>query len=81
MRLSKTRAVALIVAIPSLTALSSAQAASECPSRGTLSDWGVNSTGYLSIASGGTSLFPVRMEGEVSSSSISQNSTWDLETA
>ena len=72
MRLSRNLAVALIVAIASFTALSSAQAASECPSRGTLSDWGVNSTGYFSIASGGICLFPIRMEGEVRSSSISQ---------
>lgn len=69
---SKVFALALIVAAPSLMSLSSAQAASECPATGTLSDWGVNSTGYFSIASGGTCLFPVRMQGTVSNSGIAQ---------
>jgi hypothetical protein len=72
MRLSKVFAFALIVVAPSLVCLSSAQAASECPATGTLSDWGVNSTGYFSVASGGTCLFPIRMQGAVSSSSVSQ---------
>lgn len=71
-----SKAVALafivIVAAPNLVSLSSAQAASECPASGTLSDWGVNSTGYFNVASGGTCLFPIRMQGTVSSSSVSQ---------
>jgi len=72
MRLSKILALALIVVAPSLVSLPSAQAASECPATGTLSGWGVNSTGYFSVASGGTCLFPIRMQGAASSSSISQ---------
>lgn len=63
---------AFVVAALSSVALSPAQAASECPATGTMSDWGVNSTGYFSVASGGTCLFPVRMQGTVASSSISQ---------
>jgi hypothetical protein len=72
MFVSKAIALAFIVAGPSLVSLSSAQAASECPASGTLSDWGVNSTGYFNVASGGTCLFPIRMQGAVSSSSVSQ---------
>lgn len=62
------------VVIASLISLihSPAQAASECPAVGTLSDWGVNSTGYFSVASGGSCLFPIRMQGTVSASKISQ---------
>ena len=72
MQMSKAIALAIIVATPGLVFISSAQAASECPAIGTLSSWGVNSTGYFTIASGGTCLFPIRMEGVVKSSSISQ---------
>lgn len=72
MRIPKAIALAIIVAIPTLVSLSPAQAASECPATGTLSGWGVNSTGYFTVASGGTCLFPIRMDGVVSSSSVSQ---------
>jgi hypothetical protein len=72
MRISKAIALATIVAAPNFVSLSSAQAASECPASGTLSDWGINSTGYFNVASGGTCLFPIRMQCEVKSSSISQ---------
>ena len=72
MRPSKVFALALIVAAPSLMSLSSAQAASECPATGALSEWGANSTGYFSIASGGICLFPVRMQGTVTIASITQ---------
>lgn len=72
MRLSNTLALALIVAAASLGSVSFAQAASECPATGTMSDWGVNSTGYFNVASGGACLFPVRMQGTVTSSSVSQ---------
>ena len=72
MRISRTIALAIIVAAPGLVSVSPAQAASECPATGTLSGWGVNSTGYFSIASGGTCLFPVRMDGVVHTSSISR---------
>src|SRR5512147_1681645 len=72
MRHLNALAFALTVAALSPISLSSAQAASECPATGTLSDWGVNSTGYFNVASGGSCLFPVRMQGTVSSSSVSQ---------
>lgn len=72
MRLLKVAALALTVAVPNLVSFTSAQAASECPAIGSLSGWGVNSTGYFSIASGGTCLFPIRIEGVVTGSSISQ---------
>ncbi|MCG2641651.1 Ig-like domain-containing protein [Bradyrhizobium sp. GCM10023182] len=51
-------------------ASSPAFAASECPATGTLSDWGVNSTGYFAVASGGSCQFPVRIAGEMLSSKI-----------
>jgi len=72
MRYISALAFALIVAALCPIARSSAQAASECPATGTMSDWGVNSTGYFTVASGGSCLFPVRMQGTVSSSQISQ---------
>ena len=72
MRISRVVALAFIVAVPGLGTLSPARAASECPASGTLSSWGVNSTGYFNVASGGTCLFPIRMDGVVRSSSISQ---------
>lgn len=72
MRTSRAIALAIVVAVPGLLSLSPARAASECPSTGTLSGWGVNSTAYFSIASGGTCLFPIRMDGVVNTSSISQ---------
>lgn len=72
MRYLNALAFALTVAALSPISPSSAQAASECPATGTMSDWGVNSTGYFAVASGGSCLFPVRMQGTVSSSQISQ---------
>ena len=72
MRLSRIVALALIVAAPSLISVWSARAASECPASGTLSDWGINSTGYFNVASGGSCLFPIRIAGAMKSSSISQ---------
>lgn len=63
---------AVLVGAPTLASFSPAQAASECPASGSLSGWGVNSTISFEIASGGTCLFPIRLEGEVKNSSISQ---------
>lgn len=37
-----------------------------------LADWGENSTGDISVASGGSCLFPITMRGTVSSSDILQ---------
>jgi|SRR6266404_3500454 hypothetical protein len=72
MRLFKVAALVLIVGAAGLVSVSLARAASDCPTSVTLSDWGENSTGYFSVASGGSCLFPIKMAGEVSSSEISQ---------
>ncbi len=72
MKSSAFLAFAILVAAPTSASFSPAQAASECPATGSLSGWGVNSTIYFDIASGGTCLFPIRLEGEVKTSSISQ---------
>ena len=72
MRIPKAFALAIIVVTSTLVPPSSALAASECPTSGALSGWGVDSTGYFTIGSGGTCLFPIRMEGAVTSSSISK---------
>jgi hypothetical protein len=41
--------------------VSLALAASDCPKLVELADWGENSTGDISVASGGSCLFPIRM--------------------
>lgn len=63
---------AALTAAATFASLIPAQAASECPSSGSLSGWGINSKVYFDIASGGTCLFPIRLEGEVKTSRISQ---------
>ena len=72
MQLSKVAALALIVVATSSVSASLARATSDCPTSVTVSDWGENSTGYFSVASGGSCLFPIKMAGEVSNSAISQ---------
>ena len=72
MRLSKAIVLMLVVTAPSLTSIPSAQAASECPTSGTLSSWGADSTGFFNVASGETCLFSVRMLGEIQISSIAK---------
>ncbi len=67
------RSVSLLLAALVVGSLPfSAHAASECPATGVMSSWGVNSTGYFSISSGGTCLFPVKMDGVIAKSAISQ---------
>jgi hypothetical protein len=72
MRLSKVAALALIVGATSLMSVSLALAASECPKFAELADWGENSIGDISVASGGSCLFSIRMRGTVSTSDILQ---------
>jgi photosystem II stability/assembly factor-like uncharacterized protein len=72
MRLSKLAALALIVGATSLMCVSLALAASDCPTSAELADWGENSTGDISVASGGSCLFSIRMRGTVSRSDILQ---------
>lgn len=52
--------------------ISPALAASDCPTLIALADWGENSSGDISVASGTSCLFPIRMRGTVSSSDILQ---------
>ena len=72
MRLSKVLALAFVLAALGLVSSSSAQNAPQCPMSGSPSDWGINSTGYIMIASGGSCLFSLPTRGEILSSSISQ---------
>lgn len=67
------RSVSVVAAVAVLTFMPfSAQAASECPVSGILSSWGVNSSGYFSVASGGSCLLPLKMDGVIASSVISR---------
>jgi hypothetical protein len=72
MRLSIVVALALIVGAAGSTSASPALAASDCPKLVELADWGENSTGDISVASGQSCLFPITMRGTVTSSEISQ---------
>ena len=63
-------AVLGLVVVPA-TAL--AQNAPRCVVRGDPSGWGVNSIGYIEIASGGSCLFSINTSGEILSSSVAQN--------
>jgi hypothetical protein len=72
MRLSKFLALALILGATGSMSVSPALAASDCPTLVALADWGENSTGDISVASGDSCLFPIRMRGTVSSSDILQ---------
>jgi hypothetical protein len=75
----KTRAYSVLIAaalglgLVVAAAPALAQNAPQCVVSGTPSGWGVNSTGYIEIASGGSCLFSVNITGEVLSSSVSQN--------
>jgi hypothetical protein len=75
MRLSKVAAFALIAGATSTMSASLALAAPDCPKLVGLADWGENSTGDISVASGGSCLFPIPMRGTVSSSDILQKPT------
>jgi len=72
MRLSKVAALALIVGVAGSMSVSPALAAADCPILVELADWGENSTGDISVASGQSCQFPIRMRGTVSSSDIVQ---------
>ena len=70
MRLSEVVALALIAGVSAPMSASPALAASDCPKLVELADWGENSTGDISVASGQSCLFPITMRGTVSSSDI-----------
>ena len=72
MRSSKVAALALIVGVAGSVSVSQARAASDCPKLAELADWGQNSTADISVASGGSCLFPITMRGTVSSSEVLQ---------
>src|SRR5215813_5801878 len=72
MRLSVVAALALAVGVTGSMSASPAPAASDCPKLAELADWGQNSTADISVASGGSCLFPITMRGTVSSSDILQ---------
>ncbi|MGY3620699.1 hypothetical protein [Bradyrhizobium sp. USDA 10063] len=72
MLLSKVVASALIVGATGSMPVSAAMAASDCPKLLEVADWGENSTGDISVASGASCLFPITMRGTVSSSDILQ---------
>jgi hypothetical protein len=75
MRLSNVAALALIVGATGSMSVPKALAASDCPKLAELADWGQNSTADISVASGGSCLFPITMGGTVSSSDILQKPT------
>ena len=56
-----------VAAVPSL-----AQEARRCVVQGTPSSWGIDSTGAIAIAAGGSCLFSLRTGGEVLNSRIAQ---------
>ena len=70
MRLPEVVALALVVAVTASIPASQALAAPDCPKLVELADWGENSTGDISVASGQSCLVPVKMRGTVSSSDI-----------
>ena len=72
MRLSKFAALALIVGAAGSMSASAAQAAADCPILIELADWGENPAGDVSVASGQSCQFSIKMRGTVNSSSISQ---------
>ena len=72
MWLSKVAALALIIGATGPISVSLAPAASDCPKLVELADWGENSSGDISVASGESCLFPITMRGTVSSSDILQ---------
>ena len=66
----KVAAFALIVVAPMSVSL--AQAASDCSTLKTLSDWGENSTNYIDLKLGESCLFHITKRGTVTNSEISQ---------
>jgi hypothetical protein len=63
MRCCRVAAFALIVVAPMSVSL--AQAASDCSTLKTLSDWGENSTSYIDLKSGESCLFHITKRGTV----------------
>ena len=72
MRLSEVVALALAVAIAGPMSVSPALAAPDCPMLVELADWGENPTGDLSVASGQSCQFSIKLRGTVAGSDIVQ---------
>ena len=72
MRLATLAASVLVVGAAGEMPASSALAAPECPILVELADWGENPTGDVSIVSGQSCQFSIKMRGTVSSSEILQ---------
>ena len=72
MRLPEVVALALVVAVTASLPATEALAAPDCPKLVELADWGENSTGDISVASGDSCIFPITLRGAASSSEISQ---------
>ena len=72
MRLSKLVAVALIVGATGSMSGASALAAPDCSMSLELADWGESPTGDISVASGQSCQFSIKMRGTVNGSEISQ---------
>ena len=72
MRLSKLAALALIVGAAGSMSASAVQAAADCPILIELADWGENPAGDVSVASGQSCQFSIKMRGTVNSSDILQ---------
>jgi len=72
MRLSKAVVWVLIFVVSSSLSASPALAASECPILVELADWGENPTGEVSVASGQSCQFSIKLRGTVSGSDILQ---------
>lgn len=70
MRLSEVVVLALVVAMTAALPASPALAAPDCPKLIELADWGENSTGDISVASGQSCSFPITMRGTVTNSEI-----------
>jgi hypothetical protein len=72
MQLAKLAASALIVGAAGSISTPPALAAPDCPILVELADWGENPTGDISLASGQSCQFSVKMRGTVNSSDILQ---------
>jgi hypothetical protein len=72
MRLSKAVVWALVFAVAGSMSPSAALAASECPILVELADWGENPTGEVSVSSGQSCQFSIKLRGTVSGSDILQ---------
>ena len=72
MRLSSLAIVALIMGAANPAYVPIALAAQDCSRSMKLADWGENSTGDISVASGESCTFPITLRGATSSSEIQQ---------